>query len=56
MEKGTFTNHFNLLIFFSMLKTNFLVDFMKNKKSKKELKYFARIKLCKKRKLKFGRI
>ena len=56
IEKVTFTNQFNLLIFFFRLKTKFLVDFTKNKKCKKWLKYFARIKFCKKGKLKLGKI
>ena len=53
IDKATFTNQFNLFLGSKLI---FLVDFIKNKKYKKRLKYFARIKLCKKGKLKLGKI
>ena len=56
IERATFTNQYNLLIFFFRLKINFFCWFIKNEKCQKGLKYFARIKLYKKGKLKLGKI
>ena len=59
IEKATFTNQFNLLIFFlgsKLFFSRFFQIFLKIKKSKKGLKNFARIKLWKKGKLKLGKI
>ena len=56
IEKVTFTNQSNIFIFYYRLKTKFLADFIKNRKCKKGLKYFARTTFFKKGKLRLVKI
>ena len=55
IQKATFTDQFYLLILFR-LKTKLFSRFYQEQKMQNGLKYFARINLCVKGKLKLGEI